>query len=402
MGIPRILALRAVAWQAGVIASILAPCPRPIAARAESKVRPGKGPKVLPALHLLLPLLLTAVLVDFLRPAAIRVGLVDFPGGRKRHIGSVPLVGGIAIIFAFCLCALLFLTIVSPYKPLILGMAVLLVVGVLDDLHELAPRNKLLHQLIAVVLMTSWGGLYLRDLGDLFGQGPVLLLDWGMPLTVFAAVSVINAYNMSDGIDGLAGGWGLVGFASMTYLAGVIGAESVARLNLILVGCLGGFLLFNLRHPWRRQAAVFLGDAGSMTIGFAVVWFAIELTQRTGSANLVVPPVVMLWVLGLPLIDMFAVTVRRITKRRNPLLADRTHLHHVLLRIGLSDHWVVLLLVSSNSALAVAGIAAWRLGASESALMSGFCLLTAAYLYAARRAWRLSRWLRSLPLRRMS
>ncbi len=357
---------------------------------------------MLPILNLLLPLLLTAVLVDFLRPAAIKVGLVDVPGGRKRHIGPIPLVGGIAIIFAFCLCALLFLAIVSPYKPLILGMAVLLTVGVMDDLRELAPRNKLLHQLIAVILMTSWGGLYLRNLGDLFGLGPVLMFDWGIPLTVFAAISVINAYNMSDGIDGLAGGWGVVGFAAMTYLAGLVGAESVARLNLILVGCLGGFLLFNLRHPWRRQAVVFLGDAGSMTIGFAVVWFAIELTQRPShSSGDVVPPVVMLWVLGLPLIDMFAVTLRRIARRRNPLLPDRTHLHHVLQRVGLSDRRVVFLLVSSNLVLAVVGIAAWRLGASESALMAGFCLLAFGYLYAARHAWRLCRWLRSSALRRL-
>lgn len=349
---------------------------------------------MLPILNLFLPLLLTAVLVDFLRPAAVRVGLVDTPGGRKRHAGSVPLVGGIAIMFAFWLSAALFLNIVSPYKPLIAAMVVLLVVGVMDDLRELAPKSKLMHQFIAVVLMTSWGGLYLRDLGDLFGVGSVLLFDWGIPLTLFAAISVINAYNMSDGIDGLAGGWGLISFAAMAFLANEIGAESAARLNLVLTGCVGGFLLFNLRHPWRNRAAVFLGDAGSMTIGFAVVWFAVELTQRGGVSGSTVPPVVMLWVLGLPLIDMFAVTVRRLAKRRNPLLPDRTHLHHVLLRVGLSDRRIVFWLMVINCVLASIGIVGWQAGVPENVMLLAFCVLIASYLYAARHAWRFSRAIR--------
>lgn len=350
---------------------------------------------MLPILNLLLPLLLTAVLVDFLRPAAVRVGLVDTPGGRKRHAGSVPLVGGIAIMFAFCLCALLFLNIVSPYKPLIAGMGVLLIIGVMDDLREVAPKSKLMNQFVAVVLMTSWGGLYLRDLGDLFGVGAVLLFDWGIPLTLFAAISVINAYNMSDGIDGLAGGWGLIAFAAMAFLAYEVGAESAVRLNLVLTGCVGGFLLFNLRHPWRHRAAVFLGDAGSMTIGFAVVWFAIELTQRGGDAGGTVPPVVMLWVLGLPLIDMFAVTVRRLSKRRNPLLPDRTHLHHVLIRVGFSDRRVVFWLMVINCVLALIGIVGWKTGVPEHVMLVTFCALIAGYLYAARHAWRFSRVIRA-------
>lgn len=350
---------------------------------------------MLPVLNLVLPLLLTAVLVDFLRPAAVRVGLVDTPGGRKRHNGPVPLVGGIAIMFAFWLCAALFLNIVSPYKPLIAGMGILLIVGVMDDLRDLAPKSKLMHQFIAVVLMTSWGGLYLRDLGDLFGLGSILLLDWGIPLTLFAAISVINAYNMSDGIDGLAGGWGLIAFAALAYLANETGAESAACLNLVLIGCVGGFLLFNLRHPWRSRAAVFLGDAGSMTIGFAVVWFAIELTQRGGASGDTVPPVVMLWVLGLPLIDMFAVTVRRLAKGRNPLLPDRTHLHHVLLRVGISDRRVVFWLMAINCALAFAGIVAWEIGLPENLMLLTFCALSVAYLYAARHAWRFSKVIRA-------
>lgn len=341
--------------------------------------------------QVLVPTLLVIVLVNLLRPAACKVGLVDYPGGRKRHQGDIPLIGGIVIVFAFWGASLLFLRVVSPYKPLFVGLGILLVVGVLDDLRELAPRNKLLHQLLAAVLMASWGGIYLRDLGDLLGTGSLLLLDWGIPFTLFAAVSVINAYNMSDGIDGLAGGWALITFGAMAYLAHLAGMAAVQAFALILVGCMTGFLAFNLRHPWRQRAAVFLGDAGSMTIGFLVVWFAIELTQLPAPSGLRVPPVVMLWVVGLALLDMFTVTVRRVAKRRNPLYPDRTHLHHVLLRVGLSDRLVVFVLMLMNAGLAAIGIAGWLAGVPESWLFFGFLAVTGAYLYAAGRAWRISR-----------
>ena len=272
-----------------------------------------------------------------------------------------------------------------------MGLALLVIVGVMDDLRELAPRNKLAHQLIAAVLMTSWGGNYLHDLGALWGSQVLDLKDWGIPFTLFAALSVINAYNMSDGVDGLAGGWGLITFAMMAYLASLTGQHTLAAFSLILVGCLGGFLAFNLRHPWRQRAAVFLGDAGSMAIGFLVVWFSIELTKPVLPPAVRVPPVVMLWVAGLALIDMFAVTLRRMSKRRNPLHADRTHLHHVLLRVGFSDRRVVFFLMLVNALLGMIGIGGWLIGVPEYVLFVGFIALTAAYLYAASHAWRLSR-----------
>lgn len=332
-----------------------------------------------------------AVLIHLLRPVALRVALVDDPGGRKMHEGSIPLVGGVAIVLAFALSSLIFVPIIAPYRPMFVGLALLVIIGVMDDLHELAPRNKLAHQLIAAVLMTSWGGNYLHDLGLLWGDRLIDLMDWGIPFTLFAAVSVINAYNMSDGVDGLAGGWALITFAMMAYLGLLTGQQTLVSFSLILVGCLAGFLIFNLRHPWRQRAAVFLGDAGSMAIGFLVVWFSVELTQPTAAPALRVPPVVMLWVAGLALVDMFAVTTRRMSKRRNPLHPDRTHLHHVLLRIGFSDRRVVFFLMMVNALLGLIGIGGWLIGVSEFVLFLTFLALAASYLYAASHAWRLSR-----------
>ncbi|MCB1886636.1 MAG: undecaprenyl/decaprenyl-phosphate alpha-N-acetylglucosaminyl 1-phosphate transferase [Rhodocyclaceae bacterium] len=346
------------------------------------------------ALQLLASTAFVALLIHVLRPAALRVGLVDDPGGRKKHQGSIPLIGGVAIVLAFALSSLIFVPIVAPYRPMFVGLALLVIIGVMDDLRELAPRNKLAHQFIAAVLMTSWGGNYLRDLGMLWGDQVFDLLDWGIPFTLFATLSVVNAYNMSDGVDGLAGGWAMITFAMTAYLGHLTGQDTLADFSLILVGCLIGFLLYNLRHPWRQRAAVFLGDAGSMAIGFLVVWFSIELTQPVPADRLRVPPVVMLWVCGLALIDMFAVTLRRMSKRRNPLHADRTHLHHVLIRIGFSDRRVVFFLMGVNALLGLIGISGWMSGVSEFVLFLGFLGLTGAYLYAASHAWRLSRFAR--------
>lgn len=344
--------------------------------------------------QILLSTAFVALLIHMLRPAALRVGLVDDPGGRKKHQGSIPLIGGVAIVLSFALSSLVFVPIVAPYRPMFVGLALLVIVGVMDDLRELAPRNKLAHQLIAAVLMTSWGGNYLRDLGMLWGDHVFDLFDWGIPFTLFAAVSVINAYNMSDGVDGLAGGWALISFAIMAWLARLTGQDAIAAFSLILVGCLAGFLIFNLRHPWRQRAAVFLGDAGSMAIGFLIVWFSVELTRPPADAGLRVPPVVMLWVCGLALIDMFVVTIRRMSKRRNPLHADRTHLHHVLIRIGFSDRRVVFMLMLANALMGLAGVAGWLAGVSEFVLFAAFLALTGGYVYAASHAWRISRFAR--------
>lgn len=348
----------------------------------------------MPFAQLIASTVFVALLIQMLRPAALRVGLVDDPGGRKKHLGSIPLIGGVAIVLAFALSSLIFVPIVAPYRPLFVGLALLVIIGVMDDLRELAPRNKLAHQFIAAVLMTSWGGNYLRDLGMLWGDQVFDLLDWGIPFTLFATISVVNAYNMSDGVDGLAGGWALISFAMMAYLGALTGQHTLASFSMILVGCLAGFLIFNLRHPWRQRAAVFLGDAGSMAIGFLMVWFSVELTQPVPDGGLRVPPVVMLWVCGLALIDMFAVTLRRMSKRRNPLNPDRTHLHHVLIRIGFSDRRVVFFLMSVNALLGLVGIGGWLYGVSEFVLFVGFLGLAGGYLYAASHAWRLSRFAR--------
>jgi UDP-GlcNAc:undecaprenyl-phosphate GlcNAc-1-phosphate transferase len=126
---------------------------------------------------------------------------------------------------------------------------------------------------------------------------------------------------------------------------------------------MAGFLFFNLPWPLRGRHRTFMGDAGSMVLGLAVAWFSVSLSQRPGAVA--VPPPVMLWVLGIVLMDVFTVTVRRLARRRSPMSPDRDHVHHVLLRRGFGPRRTLLTLVAVNAALGFIGTALWRAGVPE-------------------------------------
>lgn len=328
------------------------------------------------------------LVILLLRPLAFRGGLLDRPGGRKRHDGDIPLVGGLAIMVTVGVDAALFMTPEGYYRALLGGLFVLAFAGMIDDLKGLAPVPKLGIQLFAAILMTSWGSVYLSSLGDIFGKKEIALLNWGIPLTLFAVVAVINAMNMSDGLDGLAGGLALTIFGWMAYLAGVIDNLPAQRMSIIFCGALIGFLVFNMRNPLRGRRRIFLGDAGSLMLGYGIVWFAVELSQKPYNSGQNVPPVVMLWVTGFLLIDLLAVVARRLLKGRNPLAADRTHLHHILLRLNVSPDAIVWIILASNALAGLAGVAAWQKGVSEQMLFAGFLLLALLHLLIMQNAWR--------------
>jgi len=335
--------------------------------------------------------LVCAFAIMTLRPLAPIMGLMDRPDMRKRHQGEVPLVGGIAITLAVWIGALMFMRTQGYYVALLAGLSVLALVGMVDDLKGMSPAAKLVVQLFAAILMTSWGGVYLSSLGDLFGRREIELLNWGIPLTLFAVVSVVNAMNMSDGLDGLAGGLAFFIFAWLAVVAGDLGNNAAQRICVIFCGAILGFLVFNIRNPLRGKRRVFLGDAGSLMLGFGIVWFAVELSQPLYNGGNRVPPVVMLWILGFLLIDLLAVVARRAMKGKNPLSADRTHLHHILLRLDIGHGAIVWLIVLSNALMGFVGVLGWKLGASEQALFLSFLAVAGAHLMVTRNAWRFIR-----------
>ena len=167
--------------------------------------------------------------------------------------------------------------------------------------------------------------------------------------TIFATVGVINALNMSDGADGLAGGLSLIALLGMAYVADGADLASERTLLLLLAVVVVGFLLFNIRLPWQHRARVFMGDAGSMFLGFAITWFFISLSQGEERA---MAPVAALWLLMIPLFDTVWLILWRFSQGRSPTSSDVGHLHHVLQMTGMgaaTSVWVMLAIAAGGA-----------------------------------------------------
>jgi UDP-GlcNAc:undecaprenyl-phosphate GlcNAc-1-phosphate transferase len=286
--------------------------------------------------YYLIPLafLLVMAITHLLSPVAQRIGLIDSPGGRKTHTGQIPLIGGIAMFLAFTVTLLVLPISLQDYRSFFVGGALLVFVGTLDDLHELSARSRLTAQIAAVLLMVLWGHNYLANLGNLLFMGVIHLGIFSIPLTLFAVVGVINAVNMLDGADGLAGSVIFVELVALALLAFWGGQQADATLLLTLLAAVLGFLVYNFRFPGRVQARIFMGDSGSMFLGFALSWFLISLSQGT---HPVARPVIMLWIMIVPLFDTIRLLIVRALHGRSPFSPGRDHLHHVLEALGYSN-----------------------------------------------------------------
>lgn len=293
-------------------------------------------------LSVLVAAALTAYLIVFIRKYSDRLGLVDHPGGHRLHARPTPLVGGVAMCSAFLIGILLLPIGLAEYRALAAASALLMIVGILDDLHDLSSRDRFVAQIAAGLVMCYWGGVVLEDLGKLIGDEPVVLGIWAVPLTVFSVVGVVNALNMADGVDGLAGSTALLTsvFLIINILAN--GEEASAMILAVLCVVVIVFLVFNLSSGIVGRK-VFMGDAGSMFLGLTLSWFLISMSQGEERS---IQPVTALWLLALPLFDTIAVMLHRILSLKSPFKADRQHLHHVMKRIGIKDHAIVALVVS--------------------------------------------------------
>jgi len=316
--------------------------------------------------------------------AAHALKLVDHPGGRKAHARPVPLVGGLAIFLAL-LAAASFVGIATAAGYFLFASSIVIAVGMWDDVSDISPRVKFAIQMVASGLMIWGAGVHLSSVGDLLGWRPIGLSIFAIPLTVFAIVGVVNSINMMDGLDGLGGSIAFVAFAWYAAVAAASGLDVQFKTALILCGAIAGFLVFNLRFPWQPHARVFLGDAGSLMIGFALGWFAIDLTQGEGRTF---PPINALWVLMLPLADCVSLMSRRIRAGRSPFVADRHHIHHYLLARGFTHGQTLGILVGLSALFGAVGFVTWRLEVPEAFLFWPFFFGYFAYHAWIKREWK--------------
>lgn len=341
---------------------------------------------------------MTAMLIVVMRPLARIIGLVDEPDARKTHSGSVPLVGGIAIflsVLVLCLVSLWIdwpLVAATPQLPSFLAGGLLLVgIGLADDFLELSAKVRFLAQAMAALIMAFGGGVALADLGAMSVSGRVVELGWlTVPFTIFATIGVINALNMCDGLDGLSGSQTLVSLGGFLLALLIWGEPADATLLAGLGGGIAGFLLFNLRLPGRTRASVFLGDAGSMFLGFALAWFAISLSQ---GPERIIKPAAALWFVMVPVIDAVAIMLRRILKGRSPFAPDREHLHHIFLLAGYSVSQTVAIMAGLGAAGVAIGLACTWWEVPDLLVAGSFLGLGLLYFWMIMHAWRVQKFL---------
>ena len=334
----------------------------------------------------------TAGLIILVSPLARRIGLVDHPGGRKQHCRATPLTGGIAIFCAFMLLVLTLDVSLGQWRSFFLASALVFIIGLLDDFQETPPSARFIAQGGAALIIVLWGGARLEHLGFLVGGGMETELGWlAVPFSIFCVVGVINATNMMDGLDGLAGGVLLLFFSALLLVTVVGGRFEDALILAVICGALAGFLLFNFRFREHRPASVFLGDAGALFLGLTVAWFLVRLTQEPVAQ---LRPITAVWLFGLPIMDTVAIMVRRIRRGRSPFAPDRGHFHHILLFAGFSVRTTVLIMLGISLLLTVIGLGGEWLGIPESYMFYGFLLLFTMYFQGMNRAWKLMKTLR--------
>lgn len=339
----------------------------------------------------------TCGLILWLSPVARAVGLVDIPNARKTHKGHVPLIGGLAV-FAAVFVAMIVSDFFRPddlvpqnFGAFYLAGMFLVMAGMVDDFIDLSPLKKLLVQAAAALTMIFGAQIVLGDLGALRPGGGTLSLGFlAVPFTMIAVVGVINAVNMSDGLDGLAGSLSLVSLLGFMIATAAFGNGHDSRHLAILVAALIGFLLFNYRLPGRRSAVVFLGDSGSMFLGFALAWFAVKFTQ---GEDRVMAPAAALWFVLVPLFDAVAMTTRRILKHKPPFGADREHLHHIFLLAGFTVSETVAIMAGIAAVGVCIGLAGTYFQVADIFLAGGFVALGLLYLWMIMHSWSVMRFL---------
>lgn len=317
-------------------------------------------------------------------PLSYRIGLLDCPGGRKCHDGIIPLVGGVAM-FTGILLAICNLPIeITSYTALVAGVTVMVVIGVVDDLKDLSTRWRFIAQILAATLMIFLGDVMLSDLGRLLSNNLFSLGVFAIPFTIFAVIGGINATNMTDGVDGLAGSMVLVILGAFAFVAAMAGLHSDLLVLLTVMASIVAFLCFNFPIPGRKRALVFMGDGGSMFLGFIVAWYSISLTQ---GEHAVISPITALWILGLPILDTIAIMTRRLLRGRSPLAPDREHFHHILQVAGLSRLKIVIIMMMISSILAAIGISAEYFSVPEYIMFYSYAIILGLYFWGVMYAW---------------
>ena len=280
---------------------------------------------------------------------ARKVGAVDIPKGRSSHSTPTTRLGGVGIASSLILSCLMFLPLSGFPLAFLAGLLAIIVTGLIDDIFDVGPRWKFVGQIVGSVTFIYLGGGSLVHLGDFLGVGEITLGWFAVPFTVFCMVGGMNAFNLSDGLDGLAAGMSAIAAVFLAYFSSHAGAPDLVMVCVALLGALMGFLRYN-SYP----AKLFMGDCGSLTLGYVLVAVLVSGSQRAACH---IPLVAWALVIALPLLDTLLVMARRVYHGHSPFLPDRTHLHHHLMALGLEHPGVVAVMYATMACFGVLAMA---------------------------------------------
>ena len=332
---------------------------------------------------LLVASLASLLAIKVISPVAHRIGLVDIPSARKKHKGEIPLIGGIAVFIGVLTSSAVIFEQSVVLNLYLISSALIVFIGALDDYKELSVEVRIVAQVLVSSIVVYGAGVHLNTFGNLLGLGEVSLQWFGYPLTVVAIIACINAFNMTDGIDGLAGFLSLNAFVSLSLLMLADGSV-YSMLPLLIAFSTLPYLAFNLGLVGGNAKKIFMGDAGSMFVGLSVVWILL-LGSQNGEASSF-RPVTALWLIAIPFWDMCAITIRRIANGRSPFEADRQHLHHIFLMHGFSNKKALLGIMTMSVLCSLFGLIGEWMELSELLMFGTYILLFVVYYHSLRRA----------------
>lgn len=308
-----------------------------------------------------------------------RFKLHDIPDLRKEHSMPIPTMGGIAVCLAMTTSCLLWFNFSNDFFTVsfFFSIVVLFAIGIMDDLNDLRARNKLAIQ-FALASLIAFSGVRITSLNGIFGIG-TLPITAQYTLTVLAIAGITNAFNLIDGIDGLAGGLGFMSLVILGLFLTLCGEVNVALIAFALAGGLLGFLYYNF-----NPARIFMGDTGSLVLGFVTAVLTVKLIQlNTDGGKVFLPhaPVLGLSLVLIPVFDTLRVFSLRIWRGRSPFDPDKTHIHHLLTNNGWSHNFASKLICAVHGLVLITGYFLKNLRQEIGLLILFAIMLVTAYFF---------------------
>ena len=296
----------------------------------------------------LVTFLVSVFLVPIAKKIAVFIGAMDIPNKRKVHSKPMPRLGGLAIYFGFLVGYMLYGELTTQMISILIGSFIILLVGIFDDIKPIRARYKFLVQIIAALIVVIYGGLYFKEITFL-GLDIKLTVPFSYILSTFFIVAITNAINLIDGLDGLAGGISTIYFLTITVIALILGKLTGLDivLSLIMFGSTLGFLIHNF-----PPAKIFMGDSGSLFLGFIISVIALVSFKITTLTSLVIP----MLILAIPIFDTLLAIIRRLLKGESIGEPDKEHFHHQLLKLKLSYKASILIIYAISIAFSAVSV----------------------------------------------